>query len=280
MCHSGLPAGNWARTSRDATADHHGWAHSRALEQPRGEGEPIAVWRILQERGHSLRARQLDIVRLECIAPPDNGAPALANCWSPPPAPNWETTPAPWMQACMQAALRAPLPDARAENRMVIVALPTSSARRRRLRCAQRRAHMQAHGAAAGGSPLAGHAVLNQRRRDPERSIEPMWTRACSERVPSPFRGDRARHGECIRPASPKPRLRAGRRIGTRVFIGKLPADLSTWIAVADELAATVKLVMGKLEPTPVAVIRGLEGILGEGTSAELVRKRTMDFFG
>lgn len=64
------------------------------------------------------------------------------------------------------------------------------------------------------------------------------------------------------------------------MFIGKLPADLSTWIAVADELAATVKLVMGKLEPTPVAVIRGLEGILGEGTSAELVRKRTMDFFG
>jgi coenzyme F420-0:L-glutamate ligase/coenzyme F420-1:gamma-L-glutamate ligase len=52
-----------------------------------------------------------------------------------------------------------------------------------------------------------------------------------------------------------------------------------TTICVADELAATSELVMGKLDAVPVAIIRGFDYTPGEGSSAELVRVRENDLF-
>jgi coenzyme F420-0:L-glutamate ligase/coenzyme F420-1:gamma-L-glutamate ligase len=52
-----------------------------------------------------------------------------------------------------------------------------------------------------------------------------------------------------------------------------------TTICVADELAATSELVMGKLDAVPVAIIRGFDYTPGEGSSEELVRVRENDLF-
>ena len=52
-----------------------------------------------------------------------------------------------------------------------------------------------------------------------------------------------------------------------------------TTICVADELAATSELVMGKLDAIPVAIIRGFDYTPGEGSSEELVRVRENDLF-
>ncbi|MDP6605663.1 MAG: coenzyme F420-0:L-glutamate ligase [Dehalococcoidia bacterium] len=52
-----------------------------------------------------------------------------------------------------------------------------------------------------------------------------------------------------------------------------------TTICVADELAATSEMVMGKLDAVPAAIIRGFEYARGEGSSAELVRDREHDLF-
>jgi coenzyme F420-0:L-glutamate ligase/coenzyme F420-1:gamma-L-glutamate ligase len=55
-----------------------------------------------------------------------------------------------------------------------------------------------------------------------------------------------------------------------------------TLMAVADELAAAADLVKGKLGGRPVAVIRGLGQLLGQGESAarELLRDPAKDMFG
>jgi coenzyme F420-0:L-glutamate ligase / coenzyme F420-1:gamma-L-glutamate ligase len=55
-----------------------------------------------------------------------------------------------------------------------------------------------------------------------------------------------------------------------------------TVMAVADELAAAADLVKGKLRGRPVAVIRGLGQLLGQGESAarELLRDPAKDMFG
>jgi coenzyme F420-0:L-glutamate ligase/coenzyme F420-1:gamma-L-glutamate ligase len=55
-----------------------------------------------------------------------------------------------------------------------------------------------------------------------------------------------------------------------------------TLMAVADELAAAADLVKGKLRGRPVAVIRGLGQLLGQGESAarELLRDPAKDMFG
>ncbi len=54
----------------------------------------------------------------------------------------------------------------------------------------------------------------------------------------------------------------------------------STWVAVADELAAAADLVLGKLERVPAAVVRGypLRGD-EDGAAAELVREPERDLF-
>ena len=52
----------------------------------------------------------------------------------------------------------------------------------------------------------------------------------------------------------------------------------STVIAVADELAAAAELVRGKLDHTPVAIVRGY-AVDGEGTARELVMPRDRDLF-
>jgi coenzyme F420-0:L-glutamate ligase/coenzyme F420-1:gamma-L-glutamate ligase len=52
-----------------------------------------------------------------------------------------------------------------------------------------------------------------------------------------------------------------------------------TQIAVADEIAAAAELVMGKTAGVPVAVLRGLAHLLGEGAARELVRAPREDLF-
>lgn len=53
----------------------------------------------------------------------------------------------------------------------------------------------------------------------------------------------------------------------------------STVIAVADEIAGAAELVMGKTAGTPVALVRGADEWIGEGTAAALVRPASMDLF-
>ena len=50
-------------------------------------------------------------------------------------------------------------------------------------------------------------------------------------------------------------------------------------LATADELASAAELVMGKVDRVPVAIIRGLDRGLGEGSAAELVRPAANDLF-
>jgi coenzyme F420-0:L-glutamate ligase/coenzyme F420-1:gamma-L-glutamate ligase len=52
-----------------------------------------------------------------------------------------------------------------------------------------------------------------------------------------------------------------------------------TMLATADELAGAAELVMGKVDGVPVAIVRGLERALGEGTGAELIRSAATDLF-
>lgn len=53
----------------------------------------------------------------------------------------------------------------------------------------------------------------------------------------------------------------------------------STVIADADELAGAAELVMGKLDRTPVAIIRGFEAAVGDSGAASLVRDAAHDLF-
>jgi coenzyme F420-0:L-glutamate ligase / coenzyme F420-1:gamma-L-glutamate ligase len=53
----------------------------------------------------------------------------------------------------------------------------------------------------------------------------------------------------------------------------------ATMPAVADELAAAADLVKGKVSGTPVAIIRGMGHLLGEGTASELIRPASEDMF-
>lgn len=52
-----------------------------------------------------------------------------------------------------------------------------------------------------------------------------------------------------------------------------------TALAVADELAGAAELVMGKLDRTPAALIRGYAYTLGSGGARTLLRKPEMDMF-
>jgi coenzyme F420-0:L-glutamate ligase/coenzyme F420-1:gamma-L-glutamate ligase len=52
-----------------------------------------------------------------------------------------------------------------------------------------------------------------------------------------------------------------------------------TQLATADELASAAELVMGKVDRVPVALVRGLERALGEGSAKELVRPAANDMF-
>ena len=52
-----------------------------------------------------------------------------------------------------------------------------------------------------------------------------------------------------------------------------------TQMAVADELAAAAELAHGKLDRTPVAVVRGYAYPLGDGTARDLIRDPARDLF-
>jgi len=52
-----------------------------------------------------------------------------------------------------------------------------------------------------------------------------------------------------------------------------------TALAVADELASAAELVMGKLARVPVAIVRGYDVELGQGTARELLRAPELDMF-
>ena len=52
----------------------------------------------------------------------------------------------------------------------------------------------------------------------------------------------------------------------------------TTQIAIADELAAAADLVMGKLERSPAALIRGYAAS-GDGSARELIREPERDLF-
>ena len=53
----------------------------------------------------------------------------------------------------------------------------------------------------------------------------------------------------------------------------------ATIIALADEIAGAAELVMGKSDGIPVAIVRGLEGIEGDGGARELIRTPEEDLF-
>jgi coenzyme F420-0:L-glutamate ligase/coenzyme F420-1:gamma-L-glutamate ligase len=53
----------------------------------------------------------------------------------------------------------------------------------------------------------------------------------------------------------------------------------ATSIAVADEIAGGAELVMGKLNRTPAAIVRGLERAAGEGAARDLVIPAERDLF-
>ncbi len=59
-------------------------------------------------------------------------------------------------------------------------------------------------------------------------------------------------------------------------FGGKLHA---TQMAVADELASTAELVMGKTKGVPVALIRGFDYPECPGEGRQIVRSREKDLF-
>jgi coenzyme F420-0:L-glutamate ligase/coenzyme F420-1:gamma-L-glutamate ligase len=65
--------------------------------------------------------------------------------------------------------------------------------------------------------------------------------------------------------------------VGTTDWSGR--ALEVTEIAVADELAATADLVMGKASGIPAALIRGYQGPRGEGRARDLVRPVEEDLF-
>ena len=52
----------------------------------------------------------------------------------------------------------------------------------------------------------------------------------------------------------------------------------STVIAIADEIAGAAQLVMGKLDRTPVAIVRGL-AVAGDGSASELVMPEERNLF-
>ena len=52
----------------------------------------------------------------------------------------------------------------------------------------------------------------------------------------------------------------------------------STLIAIADEVAGAAQLVMGKLDRTPVAVVRGLD-VAGDGSARDLVMPAERNLF-
>jgi coenzyme F420-0:L-glutamate ligase/coenzyme F420-1:gamma-L-glutamate ligase len=52
-----------------------------------------------------------------------------------------------------------------------------------------------------------------------------------------------------------------------------------TQLAAADEIAAAAELVMGKVDGVPIAVVRGLGHLLGEGRARDLVRPPETDLF-
>jgi coenzyme F420-0:L-glutamate ligase / coenzyme F420-1:gamma-L-glutamate ligase len=52
-----------------------------------------------------------------------------------------------------------------------------------------------------------------------------------------------------------------------------------TLLATADEIAGAAELVMGKLDRVPVAIVRGIPDILGQGRATELVRPAATDLF-
>ena len=52
-----------------------------------------------------------------------------------------------------------------------------------------------------------------------------------------------------------------------------------TQMAVADELAAAAELAQGKLDRTPVAVVRGYAYPQGDGTARDLIRDPERDLF-
>ena len=52
-----------------------------------------------------------------------------------------------------------------------------------------------------------------------------------------------------------------------------------TLLATADEVAGAAELVMGKLDRVPVAIVRGVPDILGEGRATDLVRPAATDLF-
>jgi coenzyme F420-0:L-glutamate ligase/coenzyme F420-1:gamma-L-glutamate ligase len=70
---------------------------------------------------------------------------------------------------------------------------------------------------------------------------------------------------------------------GLRSFEGALdPAGYElrvTKLATADELASAAELVQGKLDRSPVAVVRGLARALREGSTRELIRAPELDMF-
>ncbi len=59
-------------------------------------------------------------------------------------------------------------------------------------------------------------------------------------------------------------------------FGGELKA---TQMAVADQLASTAELVMGKTKGVPVALIRGFDYPEGEGKGRQILRSKEKDLF-
>jgi coenzyme F420-0:L-glutamate ligase/coenzyme F420-1:gamma-L-glutamate ligase len=65
--------------------------------------------------------------------------------------------------------------------------------------------------------------------------------------------------------------------VGTRDMDGR---ELRvTTICVADQIAGTAELVMGKSDGIPAAIVRGYDFTRGEGSASEIVRELELDLF-
>lgn len=94
--------------------------------------------------------------------------------------------------------------------------------------CKRPRMHKHA-GLAREDHRYARHAVLNQRCSDPERSIEPEWTRACSKRVPVDFEVIVHARASVSRPLHRNLTFVLTGTFELGLVVGKLRVDLSTF---------------------------------------------------
>ena len=144
----------------------------------------------------------------------------------------------------------------------------------------------RAHPCGRGRRPVQRGALRGAAAAGGPRCVRRPAARGAGGADRPPPRRDRLRHrrpGLANRPDRPGDRgvRGAGRPSYAGLSDGYGNPLRITAMALADELAGAADLVKGKLDGRPVAVVRGLSGLVGDpgGTAAELVRPAAEDLF-